>query len=42
MHHENDFTCLQGMKHEDVPEYVLTKDDNGDGVSDIIEWMYLE
>jgi predicted peptidase len=42
MHHENDYTCLKGMKHEDVPIYAFTTDDDGDGESDLVHWLFSE
>jgi UDP-2,3-diacylglucosamine pyrophosphatase LpxH len=41
-HHENDFVCLKGMKHEEVPIYAFTTDADGDGESDLIHWMFEE
>ncbi len=42
MHHENDYTCLRGMKHEDVPIYAFTTDADKNGVSDLVEWLFAE
>ncbi len=41
-HHADDFVCLKGMKHEDVPIYAFTTDDDGDGESDLVHWMFEE
>jgi uncharacterized repeat protein (TIGR02543 family) len=41
--HHDDFTCLKGVSHEDVLlKYSVTVDENNDGVSDLIEWMFEE
>ena len=39
-HHENDFVCLKGMKHEEVPIYAFTTDANHDGESDLVHWLF--
>ncbi len=36
--HPNDLRVVP-VKHIDVPEYALTIDDNGDGISDLIYWV---
>ncbi len=36
------FTCLRGMDNVEAFEYSMTLDSNGDGVSDLIEWMFEE